>query len=116
MDFSCQTAPACLPRRAARTPRDIAGATTFVRVYPGQAAQCRSVRAATRAILPSCPIADDVIVIASELAANACLHSRSGLPGGCFTLDVRDHPGDHVYVGVTDQGSDWDGDLDGITA
>ena len=33
-----------------------------------------------------CPRADDVILCASELAANAALHSRSRLPGGTFTV------------------------------
>jgi hypothetical protein len=61
----------------------------FARVYPGQAAQCKAVRAAVHAILPSCPVVDDAVLAASELAANACQHSRSGLPGGYFTLTSR---------------------------
>jgi hypothetical protein len=42
--------------------------------------QIRAVRADLRALLGDSPIADDVILCASELAANAALHSRSRKP------------------------------------
>jgi anti-sigma regulatory factor (Ser/Thr protein kinase) len=51
-----------------------------------------------------------------ELAANACLHSASGLPGGRLTIRIRDFPGDYVHGEVTDQGSAWDGDLAASTS
>ena len=111
-----QTATACLPRQAADPPLAVVGGTVFTRVYPGLAIQCQAVRTAVRTVLPSCPVASDAVLAASELAANACLHSRSGLPDGRFTLTVHDRPGDYVHVTVTDQGSDWDGDLSTITA
>jgi hypothetical protein len=115
MDFNHQTATACLPRQAASEPPTADGTVMFTRVYPGHASQCQRVRAVVRAVLLSCPVAEEAALAASELAANACRHSRSSLPGGCFTLTVYDRPGDHVHVAVTDQGSDWDGDFDGAT-
>jgi hypothetical protein len=45
--------------------------------YPGRVEQVSMVRADLRAMLNGCPVADDVILCASELAANAVRHSRS---------------------------------------
>ncbi len=75
--------------------------------YPGRADQIRLVRADLRVVLVGCPLADDVILCASELAANAVLHSRSRLPGGTFTVRaaVRDHV--YVRVEVEDNGGPW---------
>jgi hypothetical protein len=42
--------------------------------YPGVAEHIRAVRADLRALLAKCPMADDVVLCASELAANAALH------------------------------------------
>jgi hypothetical protein len=50
---------------------------------------------------------DEVILCASELAANAALHSRSRLPGGIFTVTASVSPGDHAQVEVKDQGGPW---------
>src|SRR5262249_42658787 len=52
-------------------------------------------------------MADEVILCVSELAANAALHSRSGLPGGTFTVRARINPGDHAQIEVEDQGGPW---------
>jgi serine/threonine-protein kinase RsbW len=75
--------------------------------YPGRADQVRLVRADLRAVLAGCPLADDVILCASELAANAVLHSRSRLPGGNFTVRaaVREHAS--VRIEVEDNGGPW---------
>jgi hypothetical protein len=78
---------------------------------PGQAGQARHLRPVLTAFLAGCPVAAEVVTLAWELAANACLHSAGGLPGGQFTVRVRDFPGDYVHAEVTDQGSAWDGDL-----
>src|SRR6266478_3363036 len=43
----------------------------------GTTEQIRAVRADLRGLLGDCPMADDVILCASELAANAAIHSRS---------------------------------------
>jgi anti-sigma regulatory factor (Ser/Thr protein kinase) len=37
-------------------------------------------------------MADDVILCASELAANAATHSRSRLSGGTFTVRIKISP------------------------
>ncbi len=77
--------------------------------YPGRAEQVGEVRANLRRILGRCPIADDVILCASELAANAALHSDSGNPGGTFTVRLAISPGAYVWVEVDDDGGPWIG-------
>lgn len=57
------------------------------------------------------PGSDDVAVLISELATNACVHSVSGTPGGRFTVRAEHCPGLCIHVEVEDQGSDWNGDL-----
>jgi anti-sigma regulatory factor (Ser/Thr protein kinase) len=52
-------------------------------------------------------MADEVILCASELAANAVLHSRSRLPGGTFTIRATVNPGDHAQIEVEDNGGPW---------
>jgi anti-sigma regulatory factor (Ser/Thr protein kinase) len=57
----------------------------------------------------------DILVCATELAANAVLHSRSGLPGGQFSVEVA-CAGQSVRVTVEDSGGPWaerdNGDID----
>jgi hypothetical protein len=81
-------------------------------ICPGQVSQARQLRATLHAFLGHCPLAADVIALGWELVSNACLHSASGLPGGCFTLTVRDFPASYVYAAVADEGGDWAGDLE----
>ena len=71
-------------------PRALALVTSVT--YPGTAEHIRIVRADLRAVLHECPMADDVILCASELAANAAIHTRSRLPGGTFTVRVKISP------------------------
>ena len=75
--------------------------------YPGGTEHIRAVRADLRAVLRDCPRVDDVILCASELAANAVLHSRSRLPGGTFTVRATVGPGLHARVEVEDNGGPW---------
>jgi serine/threonine-protein kinase RsbW len=75
--------------------------------YPGAIERIRAVRADLRAFLGDCPMADDVILCASELAANAAIHSRSRLPGGIFTVRAVLSPGAYVWVEVEDSGGPW---------
>src|SRR5215469_16117649 len=75
--------------------------------YPGLAEHIRAVRADLRPLLADCPMADDVILCASELAANAALHSDSHLPGGTFTVRVAISSRDHVRIEVEDNGGPW---------
>jgi len=76
-------------------------------IYPGGTDQVRAVRAALRAVLQDCPRADDAILCASELAANAAQHSRSRLPGGTFTVRATVNPDRCATVEVQDNGGPW---------
>jgi serine/threonine-protein kinase RsbW len=87
-------------------PRALASCITST-AYPGSANQVRVVRADLRAVLRGCPAADDVILCASELAANAALHSRSRLPGGTFTVRVMIDSDHYVRIEIQDDGGPW---------
>jgi serine/threonine-protein kinase RsbW len=84
-----------------------AEATVFEHAYPGTAFSVRRVRADLAALVEGYPVADDLILLASELAANAVLHSRSGHPGRTFTVRATLYPGDYAWVEVEDQGGTW---------
>ncbi len=81
--------------------------------YPGTEEQVGHVRAALRPLLRDCPLADDVVLAMSELAANAVRHSGSGEQGGTFTARLQHVPGAYVLGQVEDAGSSWGGDLEG---
>jgi serine/threonine-protein kinase RsbW len=68
---------------------------------PGQVAQ---VRAGLREYLAGCPRCDDAVLIASELAANAVLHSASR--GASFTVRAEIFR-DYAWVEVEDLGGPW---------
>ena len=102
------------PRQARRHVRKArsskpAGLTSFAHIYPGGPEQVRRVRADLEAFLNGCPIADETILVASELAANAVTHSSSRQPGGRFIVRAAVCPGDWVWVDVEDQGGIWAG-------
>ena len=75
--------------------------------YPGAAEHIRAVRADLRPLLHNCPMADEVILCASELAANAALHSNSRLPGGTFTVRTEISPGHYARIEIEDNGGPW---------
>ncbi len=75
--------------------------------YPGEAVQARRARRDVASVLDGCPTANLVELCACEVITNAVLHSRSGLPGGHFTVDVTIVAGEHVEVRVTDDGGPW---------
>lgn len=79
----------------------------YVRSYPGTLDQVREVRAFLRESLNGCPRADDVVAMGSELAANAVVHSRSGIPGGHFTVRAEVNEGAYLLVAVDDEGGPW---------
>ena len=87
-------------------PRTVGLRTTEV-IYPGGTKHIRTVRADLREVLEDCPRADDVILCASELAANAAQHSRSRLPGGTFTMRAMVSPELHARIEVEDNGGPW---------
>jgi serine/threonine-protein kinase RsbW len=90
-----------LPAARPTAPRIIA------RIYCGIPMHIRQVRSDLHDVLADCPVADDVLLCASELATNAVRHSRSGLPGGTFTVQVAVVPGSRVRIEVRDEGGWW---------
>ena len=71
-------------------------AACYVGIYPGRADQVSLVRRAVARHLAGCPAADDAILILSEFAANAIVHSASR--GQFFTVRAELYPS---YVPVT---------------
>jgi anti-sigma regulatory factor (Ser/Thr protein kinase) len=82
-------------------------AATFQRTYRGSKDQARQVRRDLAPMLDGFPRSDDLILLASELVANAVIHSRSGQPGGTFLVRAQVNPGEHAWVEVEDQGGPW---------
>jgi hypothetical protein len=87
------------------------GGGVWQQAYPGRVEQAGQVRADVRQLLSGCPVADDVVLLMSELAANAVRHSRSGEDGGTFTVRVTEVSGRCVRGEVEDEGSGWHGKL-----
>jgi anti-sigma regulatory factor (Ser/Thr protein kinase) len=82
-------------------------ATVYSRVFPGRTDRIREVRATLGLALAACPIAEDVVLAACELATNCVLHSRSREPWGRFTVRAELHAGDYLWLGVEDGGGLW---------
>ena len=78
--------------------------TSYAGTYPGQVDQVREVRRAVARHLAGCPAVDDATLIASELAANAIVHSAS--QGQFFTVRVEQFP-DYVRIEAEDLGGIW---------
>lgn len=74
-------------RRFAGTPRQVACARHWI-----------------QELLPSCSAQQDLVTIASELAANAVKHTRSQRQGGVFSVEISWNP-DVIRLVVGDQGS-----------
>ena len=53
------------------------------------------------------PDVDEAVLLTSELAANAVVHSTSGRPGGKFTVRATVRQRDHLRVEVEDEGGPW---------
>jgi anti-sigma regulatory factor (Ser/Thr protein kinase) len=90
------------------SPADEVPVLPYSQVFPGHADQVRAVRAALAQSLADGPMRDDAVLAASELAANAVLHSLSREPGGKFTVRIEIHPGDYLWLEVEDGGGPWD--------
>ncbi|HUY48850.1 MAG TPA: ATP-binding protein [Streptosporangiaceae bacterium] len=73
------------------------------RVFPGEERQLGELRQWLASLLPACPARDDVASVATELAANAVLHTASGR-GGRFAVEL-DWRGPVVRVTVADCGA-----------
>ena len=81
-----------------------AAATRHTATYPGRADQLHRVRGAVASHLAGCAATADAVLVASELAANAILHSRSR--AAHLTIRTELHP-DHVRIEVEDSGGPW---------
>ncbi len=73
----------------------------YTGVFHGTAAQVRQVRREVARHLAGCPAANDAVLIASELAANAVLFSASA--GHFFTVRAELH-GSYLWLEVEDGG------------
>ena len=82
-------------------------AITFEREYAGSLGEAQHVRADLAKVAAECPAADELILLASELATNAVLHSRSGDPGRMFTVRATLYLGEYAWLEVVDQGGPW---------
>jgi Histidine kinase-like ATPase domain len=73
------------------------------RVFPGRREELSELRRWLKSLLPECTARDDVLIVASELAANAILHTASGRDGW-LAVEITWH-GPVVRVAVADGGA-----------
>lgn len=73
------------------------------RDFPGTTDQARVVRAFAATLLVTCPVLDDVLLVLDELVVNALRHTRSGLDGGRFTVEISKNA-TGIAVSVADGG------------
>lgn len=76
------------------------------RTFPGEPGQVGEARRWLSLLIGGFEAADEAVLACSELAANAIVHTDSGLPGGMFTVRVAIEP-DSVRIEVLDQGGSW---------
>jgi anti-sigma regulatory factor (Ser/Thr protein kinase) len=81
-----------------------ATATAYTGTFHGTTDQVSPVRREVARHLGDCPVTDDAVLVASELATNAILYSRSR--GQTFTIRVELHH-HHVRVECHDSGGPW---------
>jgi anti-sigma regulatory factor (Ser/Thr protein kinase) len=92
---------------AGKTLAQVPGRTEIRRTYPGDPAQVGQVRRDLAQALGAFSLADELTLIASELCANAVVHSRSGQAGGRFTVHAQVCPDDFAWIEVQDEGGAW---------
>jgi anti-sigma regulatory factor (Ser/Thr protein kinase) len=78
--------------------------TQYQRTYAGRADQVREVRRDLARYLSDCPVADDMVLIADELAANCIMHTRSR--GASFRVRCELSPGT-ARIEAEDKGGPW---------
>jgi hypothetical protein len=101
--------PATAPAQPGRHPHQpghpaAAAAPGYASAFPGQADQVSQVRREIAGYAGACPAADDLILIADELTANAIMHTRSR--GSTFTVRCQLSPGT-ARIEVEDLGGSW---------
>src|SRR6201996_6613236 len=75
----------------------------WMRVFPGTLDQVAEARRFVACLLDECPARDALVSCASELSANAVVHTASGT-GGFFTVEVTCPRSGVARVSVTDAG------------
>jgi serine/threonine-protein kinase RsbW len=75
----------------------------WARDFPGGTDQARQARHWIADLLPQCDPLDDLLLLAGELCANAVVHTRSGEPGGRFSVAVEWTP-EAARIVIGDQG------------
>jgi anti-sigma regulatory factor (Ser/Thr protein kinase) len=79
-------------------------ATRYQATFTGRAEEASRVRREIAGYLGTCPVTDDMVFIASELAANSILHARSR--GKSFQVRCELSPGS-ARIEVQDMGGPW---------
>ncbi|MDX3713776.1 ATP-binding protein [Streptomyces europaeiscabiei] len=79
--------------------------TKWCRAFPGLPDQVAEARHFVAALLQERGVADDAVLVVSELATNAVRHTLSGSVGGWFLVVVA-FRADGVRLEVVDQGGD----------
>ncbi|KND27291.1 ATP-binding protein [Streptomyces stelliscabiei] len=79
--------------------------TKWCRAFPGLPDQVAEARHFVAALLHERGVADDAVLVVSELATNAVRHTLSGSAGGWFLVVVA-FRADGVRLEVVDQGGD----------
>jgi anti-sigma regulatory factor (Ser/Thr protein kinase) len=93
-----QTGTASQPALTANPP-----CLAWRRSFPGESGQVSVLRRWLADLLPECDGRDMVVLVASDLGANAVRHTASGLPGGRFGVTVT-WTADMVRIWVDDSG------------
>jgi hypothetical protein len=79
-------------------------ATRYQATFTGRAEEASRVRREIAGYLGTCPVTDALVLIASELAANSILHTRSR--GASFQVRCELTPGS-ARIEVQDMGGPW---------
>ena len=91
------------PAGSSSNPAVLERGMRWFRVFPGLTAQVGEARQFVACLLQGCPGRDVLVSCASELAANAVLHTASG-DGGYFTVEVSCPRTGVARIAVTDSG------------
>ncbi|MFG2004685.1 ATP-binding protein [Spirillospora sp. NPDC048911] len=73
------------------------------RSFPGETVQAAAARRFVAALLDGCDLLDDVLLATDEMVVNALRHTKSGSPGGTFTVEIGRREA-AIVVGVRDEG------------
>jgi serine/threonine-protein kinase RsbW len=95
-------------RHQAEDPATVLPATAtapgYTATFDGRAEEAARARREITRYLGTCPVTEDMVLIASELAANAIMHTRSR--GASFTIRCHARP-TQARIEVEDNGGPW---------